>query len=224
LAKYPLWRIAVYRLLRAYKNEATQKYGRGTPSNAPKLIWKPDLKVYRLANGRMKTIGGAFVPIESVKYVTEEGLPLTEEKIYVTVHDLFEAIHLVVEEVEEIKRRSDIEPLTDYTTVLLSKISGKELQLREKATKIGFEVYNREHLKRDQLIDALVKNVTRGALARLKAYYFTRITDMVRQRGLDKLRDDQVFWEEIKLMQITREIVHNLRERYELRPRDLTYA
>lgn len=79
-------------------------------------------------------------------------------------------------------------------------------------------------MKRDRVIDALVKDVTPGALARLKAYYFTRITDIVKQKVFDQLRNDEVFWEEIKLMQITREIAHHIRERYKLRLRDLTYA
>jgi len=79
-------------------------------------------------------------------------------------------------------------------------------------------------VKRDQLIDTLVKDVTPGALARLKAYYFTRITDIARKKGLGQLRDDKLFWEEIELMLITREIVHRIRERCKLRLRDLAYA
>jgi len=38
------------------------------------------------------------------------------------------------------------------------------------------------------------------------------------------LRSDELFWEEIELMRITREIVHHIRERYKLRLRDLAYA
>jgi len=68
-------------------------------------------------------------------------------------------------------------------------------------------------------------DIKRGtALARLKAYYFTRITDIIREKDLDQLRNDEEFWEEIELLEITREIVHSIRERYKLRLRDLTYA
>ena len=224
MAKYPLWQIAIYRLLVAYKNEATAKYGRGAPSHAPKLIWKPESKVTRITADGAKVIEGAFVPTEGIRYFTEEGKPIIGPAIYVTLTDLFEAIHGVVEEVEEIKRRSDMKPFTDYANNLLLKISENEPRLREKASRIGFEVYNREHVKRDQVINALVRYVTPGALARLKAYYFTRITDISRQKDFDQLRDDEVFWEEIELMRITREIAHRIRERCKLRLRDLAYA
>jgi len=224
LAKYPLSQIAIYRLLVAYKNEATSKFGRGSPSHSARLVWKPGSKVTRITADGAKVIQGAFVPTEGIRYFTEEGKPIIGTPIYVTVADVFEAIHGVVEEVEEIKRRSDIKPLTDYANDLLLKTSKKEPRLTERAAKIGFEVYDREHVKRDQLIDTLVKDVTPGALARLKAYYFTRITDIVRKKDLDQLRSDELFWEEIELMRITREIVHHIRERYKLRLRDLAYA
>jgi len=224
LAKYPLWQIAIYRLLVAYKNEATSKYGHGAPSHSAKLIWKPASKVTRITADGARAIEGAFVPTEGIHYLAQEGKLIIGTPIYVTVADLFDAIHVVVEEVEEIKRRSDIEPLTDYANSLLFKISEQEPRLRENPAKIGFEVYDREHVKRDQLIDTLVKDVTPGALARLKAYYFTRITDIARKKGLGQLRDDKLFWEEIELMLITREIVHRIRERCKLRLRDLAYA